>query len=142
MSDDLVQLPDNTFHRVSVKALIYDDKNRLLVFKNDKDLWEMPGGGWEVGESFEDCLKRELDEEIAGVISEVGNIEFCYQGNTSNGYPKICIAVNVGLKDFAEKPKESDLFEAKFVTRDEFVSLQFDKGDIAVVNFAGQIWRS
>jgi 8-oxo-dGTP pyrophosphatase MutT (NUDIX family) len=142
MSDTLLQLPDETFHRVSLKALIYDDKNRLLVLKNNENMWEMPGGGWGTGESFETCLTRELGEEIGGKLGEIGNIEFCYQGKTINGYPKVSIAVNVGLTDFSDKPEEVDLLESKFVTREEFVTLQFDPGDAAITNYGEQIWRS
>ncbi len=138
----MMQLPDTTFHRVSLKALIYDDQNRLLLFRNELDQWELPGGGWDAGESFEDCFKRELSEEIDGQISEIGNIEFCYQGKTSKGYPKVSIAVNVGLKDFADKPKEADLQEMRFFTRDELATLKFDEGDEAVLNHLNDIWRT
>ena len=142
MPDELMQLPDETFHRVSLKALIYDDQNRLLLYRNDLDQWELPGGGWETGESFEDCLKRELSEEIDGKISEIGNIEFCYQGKTNKGYPKVSIAVNVGLSDFSKKPVEADLLEMKFFTREELADVKFDEGDEEVLNHLGDIWRS
>jgi 8-oxo-dGTP diphosphatase len=55
-------------------ALVFRD-GRLLItqrFENDHlgGLWEFPGGKREEGESFEDCLKRELDEEL-GIKVEV-----------------------------------------------------------------------
>jgi 8-oxo-dGTP pyrophosphatase MutT (NUDIX family) len=140
--DNLMQLPDKTFHRVSLKALIFDEKNRLLLFKNDLDLWELPGGGWDVGESFDTCLERELGEEINGKISEIGNIEFCYQGKTDKGYPKVSIAINVGLSDFSKSPEEADLLELKFFSREEIINLRLDDGEKAIVNFTDQIWRS
>ena len=54
----------NTFYRVSIKALIKNDKNEVLVVKEHQDKWELPGGGLDQGESIHDCLKRELKEEL------------------------------------------------------------------------------
>jgi hypothetical protein len=56
--------PLSPFYRVSVKALVFDRDGRLLVVQEPDGLWEVPGGGWEHGESFEKCLARELAEEI------------------------------------------------------------------------------
>lgn len=52
-------------YRVSAKALIKDDQNRLLLIKegNDSGL-ELPGGGIEHGETATQALKRELQEEL------------------------------------------------------------------------------
>lgn len=58
--------------RVSIKAVIRNEKGELLVVKeNDRDIWELPGGGMDHGETFEDAMKRELFEEIS------------YQGNVT-----------------------------------------------------------
>lgn len=54
----------NTFYRVSIKALIRNDENEVLVVKEHQDKWELPGGGLDQGESVHDGLKRELLEEL------------------------------------------------------------------------------
>jgi len=42
-------------------ATIINDKNEiLLIRRKGKKLWERLGGKLEMGESFEDCLKREI----------------------------------------------------------------------------------
>lgn len=48
----------STYYRVSLKALIFDTQNRLLVLRGENGKWELPGGGWEHGESVEACLRR------------------------------------------------------------------------------------
>jgi len=52
-----------------VKALIFNEANQILVVQNGDGNWEIPGGGWEHGESFRDCLEREIDEELAARVA-------------------------------------------------------------------------
>jgi ADP-ribose pyrophosphatase YjhB (NUDIX family) len=48
----------------SVVAAIEDDQGRiLLVHKTDNDLWALPGGGHDIGESIRDTVVREVKEE-------------------------------------------------------------------------------
>lgn len=55
----------NTFYRVSVKAVIRNDKGEVLVNKeHGHDSWGLPGGGWDHGETEHESLARELYEEI------------------------------------------------------------------------------
>ena len=45
-------------------GIIFDDQNRvLLCHRRDYDLWNLPGGGMEHGESPWDGVKREVEEE-------------------------------------------------------------------------------
>lgn len=53
----------NTFYRVSVKAIIRNDNNEVLVVKENGSQWSLPGGGIDHKESVHDALKRELYEE-------------------------------------------------------------------------------
>ena len=61
---------------VGVGAIIVDDGGRLFLArrgplaKNERGLWEFPGGSVEFGEKLADALKREMREEY-GIEIEV-----------------------------------------------------------------------
>ena len=48
---------------ISVKGVVADSRDRVLLLKNERDEWELPGGRIEIGESPEDCVAREITEE-------------------------------------------------------------------------------
>ena len=48
---------------VSVKAVCVDPAGRVLLGRNQRGEWELPGGRPEIGEPFEDAVVRELREE-------------------------------------------------------------------------------
>mgnify|MGYP000959955666 CR=1 FL=1 len=48
----------------SVVAIVRDEDARvLLIHKTDNNLWALPGGGHEIGESIIDTVVREVKEE-------------------------------------------------------------------------------
>ncbi len=56
----------NAFYRVSAKAIIMDNQKRVLMVQEnyeDGD-FDLPGGGIDHGEDFEQALRRELMEEV------------------------------------------------------------------------------
>lgn len=68
-------LPSDLFARkypVSVKGIVYHD-GKLVLLKNERDEWELPGGKLEPDESPEVCLQREIQEEL-NVEVEVGEL--------------------------------------------------------------------
>ena len=64
---------------VGVGAIIVDGAGRLFLArrgpqaKNERGLWEFPGGSVEFGERLADALKREMGEEY-GIEIEVGEL--------------------------------------------------------------------
>lgn len=62
----------------SVTAVVTDEnEGLLLVHKTDNDLWALPGGGHDIGESIRDTVVREVKEET-GIDVEVTGIVGTY----------------------------------------------------------------
>lgn len=63
-----------------VIAAVIEKDGRILIARRKQGKchtgnWEFPGGTLEEGETYEECLKRELKEEL-DITVEVGNL-FC-----------------------------------------------------------------
>lgn len=56
---------DNQAYRfpVSVKGVVLHAE-RVVLLKNEREEWELPGGKLELGESPEGCVTREIYEEL------------------------------------------------------------------------------
>src|SRR5262249_10363277 len=59
---DTPEYPPRAFP-VSIKGVVVRD-GRVLLLKNERDEWELPGGKLEIGEEPESCVAREITEEI------------------------------------------------------------------------------
>ena len=59
----------------SVVAVVVDDAGRiLLIHKTDNDLWALPGGGHDIGESIGQTVVREVREETGYEVEVIGII--------------------------------------------------------------------
>ena len=61
-----------------VTAAVIERNGQILIAKRKQGKrhegnWEFPGGTLEEGETYEQCLKRELQEELA-ITSEIGDL--------------------------------------------------------------------
>jgi ADP-ribose pyrophosphatase YjhB (NUDIX family) len=58
---------------IGVKALIFNEGKFLVMHNNgvEEDLWELPGGRMEFGETAEETLRREMIEETGLVVEPI-----------------------------------------------------------------------
>ena len=54
--------------RIACRGIIIEDDRILLSYARRLDVWMLPGGGLEDGESAEDCCVREVSEETGITI--------------------------------------------------------------------------
>ncbi|MBO0835144.1 MAG: NUDIX domain-containing protein [Actinobacteria bacterium] len=77
---------------VSVKGVAVQ-RGRVLLLKNERDEWELPGGKLELGEEPPACVMRELREETGWEVS-VGPILDCWQYHVGDG--RVVVIVTYG----------------------------------------------
>ncbi len=67
----LLQVP-NCFYRVSIKGLILNEKrDKFLIGRDEAGFWDLPGGGLEWGETPQNDLTREVEEEMHLAVTKV-----------------------------------------------------------------------
>jgi len=62
---------------VTIKGVCLDTAGRVLLCRNGRAEWELPGGRPHVGEPFPTCLVREIAEET-GLQAEVRELVAAY----------------------------------------------------------------
>lgn len=77
--------------RITVRGIVADDKGNIFAVKHrdgnangESDFWAISGGGLDIGESVEDGLVREFEEEL-GIKPKVGRLLFMQQFITLHG---------------------------------------------------------
>lgn len=117
-----------------------NDDGQLLVGVNTHGYYELPGGGWEHGETLEQCLGRELVEEF-GVAIDTIRQPVCYWQHPHRGwhYSLLRIGVPVTLKNFDFTPGDG-IVEARFVSRQEFRAINLEEYEGNVKEQTDKIW--
>jgi len=130
MSENILPLP----HKIIGVAVIWNEQGNILIDRRRPEglmggLWEFPGGKLEADESIEDCIKREISEEL-GIVVEVGEhlITIDYT------YSQFHVTLNVYHcchKSGEPQPLECD--EIRWVTMDELDSYNFPTANFQII---------
>ena len=115
-------------------ALIIDNQNRLLAARRSNIMslplkWELPGGKVELGESPEECLIREIKEELDIEIEINKNLipsTHSYPTVTIKLIPFICKQVSgkIALKEHAD---------FKWLNTNELLDLDWAEADMPIL---------
>ncbi len=116
---------DDAFYRVSAKALIFDESGKkFATILEDNGWWELPGGGLDWGESIEECLKREIQEEMGLTVTEVAkNPSYYLIGKNMDDQPSLNLVFVVKVKDLNFRPSD-ECRELKFIFPEEIDTIK------------------
>jgi 8-oxo-dGTP pyrophosphatase MutT (NUDIX family) len=98
---------------VSVKGVAVQ-AGRVLLVKNERDEWELPGGKLEPGEDPRACVAREIGEEAGWQVS-TGPILDCWQYHIGAGQDVVivtygCHVASVGPPVVSPEHSRAELF--------------------------------
>lgn len=107
----------DVFPRMAIGCIVLNEKNEIMLGLRSQwpfiDFWDFPGGHILVGESLQECMKREVKEEIGAEI-EIGELFHVY---SDKGYsPKnMDVAVFYFTKMLNQRfEKNIEIIESKF----------------------------
>lgn len=113
------------FYRISVKALILDEtRTKFLIAKEQKGVWELPGGGLEWGASPQADLAREIEEEVGlqtTWVADDPSYFLTFQDDAGSVW-RANVLYEATLSGLDFKPSD-ECVEIKFVTPAEIASL-------------------
>ena len=122
---------------IRVTAAIIESENKILIAQrkaNDNlfgGLWEFPGGKIEDGESPEECMARELKEELE-IDVEVGTLITSNKHRYPNGiFELLAYRVQHICGNFVLNNHN----EIKWITIDEISNFKFPPANTPIINY-------
>ena len=92
------------------------NKKLLLVVERGEDIWTLPGGKRETGETPKECLIRESDEELDGAIPENIRRFMIFRGMSKKGLYRVKMTVFFGNISGKVKPGR-EMSKVEWMTR-------------------------
>jgi mutator protein MutT len=119
---------------IQVAAAVIRDDDRYLVTRRKAGthlggMWEFPGGKREPGESLEDCLRRELREELEIEITPPRPFKIL-----CHAYPEKTVELHFFRCAIADgRPRPVGCDEIRWATTAELQTLQFPPADLTLI---------
>lgn len=111
-------------------AVILKDGKYLVTREKGDDFWKNVGGEIDGEETVEECLKREIREELS--VEMVGTPEYYFSTPVTDteSEPKRKLVINLYKVEIKGEPKpSSEIEEIHWLSRDDF-----DSGDIYITS--------
>ena len=119
---------DNEARRfpVSVKGVIIRD-GKVILCRNERDEWELPGGKLELSESPEQCLTREIAEELQLDIEPESMLD-SWVYTIASGVDVVVIAYGCVESSLGEAVLSDEHKEVQWFALDEIDTLRIPQG--------------
>ncbi|WP_303968932.1 (deoxy)nucleoside triphosphate pyrophosphohydrolase [Sporosarcina ureae] len=117
-----------------VGAVIENAQGELLAALRSPEMtlpnyWEFPGGKIETGETCQEALRREIQEELGCVITVGEAVE-----DTTYEYEKVIVRLETFMASIVEgKPVAAEHAELRWVVRDQLHMLEWAPADIPAI---------
>jgi len=136
-----------TRHEIEVSAALLFNNGRLLITQRRPGdhlggLWEFPGGKREAHETFEQCLARELREELC-IEAEVGALV----ETITHPYPEKTVHLRFfrcALNEASAAPQPLHCHALAWVTAGELAGYEFPAADarlLALLRSTPALWE-
>jgi 8-oxo-dGTP diphosphatase len=119
---------------IDVTCAIIIKENRILVTQRSEKMslplkWEFPGGKIEENENAENCILREIKEELNLEIEIIARLE-----SKQFNYPTISINLIPFISKYLSgELKLAEHSDFKWLTKEELISLNWAPADISVL---------
>ncbi|XWK88839.1 MAG: 8-oxo-dGTP diphosphatase MutT [Phormidium sp.] len=136
MLENIPPLP----HKNIGVAVIWNEQGKILIDRRRKEglmggLWEFPGGKLEPGETVQDCIKREIQEELA-IGVEIGD----HLITIDHTYSQFHVTLNVyHCRHKSGEPQPIECDEIRWVTVNELPSYEFPIANLQIIQALKEI---
>ncbi len=121
-------------HKIIGVAVIWNDQGQILIDRRRPEgvmggLWEFPGGKIEPGETVEECIKREIYEEL-GIVIEVGE----HLITIDHTYTHLRVTLTVHHSRLIKGiPQPIECDEVRWVSLDKLEQFAFPEANIQII---------
>ena len=121
-------------HKIIGVAVIWNDQKQILIDRRlptgtMAGLWEFPGGKIEVGETIQECIKREISEEL-GIEIAVG--EHLITIDHTYSHLRVTLTVHHS-QHLAGVPQAIECDEIRWVDLDELDNFTFPEANKEII---------
>jgi 8-oxo-dGTP pyrophosphatase MutT (NUDIX family) len=111
---------------VSIKGVVVRD-GRVLLLRNERDDWELPGGKLDLGEEPPACVVREVSEEVGWQVT-AGPLLDAWQYHIRPGVDVLIITYGCFVSTDAVPVLSREHKEVRLFTQAEAAALRMPEG--------------